>query len=61
MKINLRKTTKQIIQEGSLKQLFDNDEEFIEAINDAMMLEKLKTPTKFSIKLEDLESQLLKT
>lgn len=45
---------------NSLREFFANDAEFIEAIDDAMIMEKLKTPTKFSIEVEDLEEKLKK-
>ncbi len=37
-----------------------NDEEFLEALNDAMLVEKLKQPSKFIIILEDFENKLKK-
>ena len=44
----------------SLKELFNNNEEFIEALGDALIIEKLKTPTKYSIEVEDIENKLKK-
>lgn len=45
---------------NSIKELFGNDKEFMEALDDALILEKIKTPTKFSIEVEDIEEQLFK-
>ena len=44
----------------SLEDFFENDEEFIKAIDDAKLLEKLKTPTKFNIEVEDIEEKIIK-
>ena len=49
---------KQRIEINSIKELFANDVEFMEAVNDAAIMEKLKTPTKFIIEVEDLEEKL---
>ena len=43
----------------NLKDLFANDKEFIEALDDALILENLKTPTRFSIEVEDLEEKII--
>lgn len=44
----------------SLKEFFENDQEFAKAVADAQLLEKLKTPSKFSIEVEDLEEKIFK-
>lgn len=44
----------------SLKDMFDNDEDFKEALDDALILEKIKNVTKYSFEVEDLEEKLSK-
>ena len=44
-----------------IKSLFADDKEFIEAIEDASIIEKLNRPTKFSIYVEDIEDMLKKS
>ena len=44
-----------------IKSLFADDKEFMEAIEDASIIEKLNRPTKFSIYVEDIEDMLKKT
>lgn len=44
----------------NLKDMFENDEEFNEALKDAMVMEKLKQDTKFMFELEELEEKLNK-
>lgn len=48
------------IDESFLRDLFSNDEEFMEAFKDAFILQKLKHPTKFSVEVEDLEEKLFR-
>ena len=43
----------------TLKNLFENEKEFMDALDDALLLENLKTPSKFSIEIEDLEEQII--
>lgn len=45
---------------NNIKDYFENDKEFIEAFNDAFLLDKLKTPTKYSIEVEDIEERIIK-
>lgn len=44
----------------SLKDFIENDKEFINALDDALIIDKLKTPTKFSIEVEDIEEKIIK-
>ncbi len=43
---------------NTLREIFKNDKDFIEALDDALILENLKNPTKFSIEVEDLEEKM---
>lgn len=45
----------------NFKGLFSNEEDFKEAIEDALIIDKLKTPTKYSIYVEDIEEKLKKS
>lgn len=52
---------KSVLAESEMiKMMFKDDKEFFEAIEDARNLQKLKTPTKYSIEVEDIEKQLKK-
>ena len=53
----MKKNDKEL-ENNSLRDLFANDKEFIEALDDALLLEKLKTPSKYCIELEDLEEKI---
>ena len=44
----------------SLKDMFDNNEDFKEALDDALILEKIKNVSKYSFEVEDLEEKLSK-
>ncbi len=47
-------------QNEFIKELFGDDEEFLEAFKDAQLMEQLKTPTIYSVELEDIENKLKK-
>ena len=44
----------------TLKDFFENDEDFKNALADACIIEKIKEPTKYSINIEDLEKEIFK-
>lgn len=52
---------KKIFKETEIfEKLFENDEQFQEVLEDALLQENLKLPTKYSILVDDIEKQLKK-
>lgn len=50
-----------LMKSENFKHFFENSSDFKEAVEDAFIIDILKTPTKFSIYVEDIEEKLKKS